>query len=221
MFDSLFIMTLGENPVYFFAVVLVVVLSIILHELAHGYAAIYRGDDTPIRSGHMTGNPLVHMGPWSLIALALFGIAWGQMPIDSTRIRGKYGEAIVAFAGPATNLLLAFGCMIGVVLMEMYGPPIQPGVDTPASTTLLLLEVGGLLNLVLFLFNLIPVPPLDGSHILANFNRDYDRFIHDPSKQGVMMLGWLAMFAMIPLIFNWSFAIYRLVTSTMTDLLPA
>ena len=76
---------LSENPAdrfFFFAVVLTVVVSIVLHELAHGWMAMKLGDPTPRLEGRMTGNPLVHMGPWSLLALALAGIAWGSMPID-------------------------------------------------------------------------------------------------------------------------------------------
>ena len=82
-----------------------------LHELAHGWAAIWLGDQTPVRQGRMTGNPLVHMGPWSLLMLAVAGIAWGQMPIDRTRLRGRHGEAIVAAAGPAMNVLLALAAL--------------------------------------------------------------------------------------------------------------
>ncbi|VAX40844.1 hypothetical protein MNBD_PLANCTO03-1356, partial [hydrothermal vent metagenome] len=62
-------------------------VSIVLHELAHGFAAIRCGDRTPIELGHMTPNPLVHMGPASLIAFALFGLAWGSMPVNPSRFR--------------------------------------------------------------------------------------------------------------------------------------
>ncbi|MBT5381502.1 MAG: site-2 protease family protein, partial [Phycisphaerae bacterium] len=85
-----------------------VLLSITLHELAHGWAAIWEGDKTPIETGHMSANPVVHMGRFSLIVFALIGFAWGLMPVRPWRFRhGRLGEAIVAIAGPAMNLALA------------------------------------------------------------------------------------------------------------------
>ena len=105
--NGLFIQTLLSNPLFYLCVVVTVIVSIILHELAHGLAAIKLGDKTPIHTGHMTLDPLVHMGPFSIVILLVVGIAWGLMPIDPTRLRGKYAEAIVAVAGPLTNLILA------------------------------------------------------------------------------------------------------------------
>ena len=67
----------GDGPVMLAAWVFWVIFSITLHELGHGWAAIRQGDETPRETGHMTWNPLVHMGPWSLAMFALIGIAWG------------------------------------------------------------------------------------------------------------------------------------------------
>ena len=83
-----------------------VIFSICLHELAHGWAAIWQGDRTPRETGHMTMNPMVHMGGASLIVFALVGIAWGLMPTDPSRYRwGRRGRIAVAAAGPLMNLL--------------------------------------------------------------------------------------------------------------------
>ena len=85
-----------------------VIASITLHELAHGWAALYEGDDTPKITGRMTANPVVHMGMTSLIVFLLLGIAWGLMPVNPQRFRHKkLGRIIVAAAGPIMNLLLA------------------------------------------------------------------------------------------------------------------
>lgn len=84
-----------------------VIVSIVLHELAHGWVAIRLGDRTPIETGRMTWNPLVHMGQTSLIVFALVGIAWGMMPVNPSSLRGRYGDAWVSLAGPAMNLALA------------------------------------------------------------------------------------------------------------------
>lgn len=85
-----------------------VIFSICLHELGHGVAAIWQGDDTPVRLNRMTMNPLVHMGGMSLLAFAIIGIAWGVMPTTPSKYRwGRRGNVPVAAAGPVVNLILA------------------------------------------------------------------------------------------------------------------
>jgi len=140
----------------------------------------------------MTGNPLIHMGPFSIGILLLFGIAWGAMPIDSTRLRGRYGEAKVAVAGPAMNFFLAFLAMTALGLWWRFAPFDKSNVM--AQNGLNLLFICGLWNLLLGIFNLLPVPPLDGSHILANFSAGYARLAGDPSKQGVWLLAFFFTF---------------------------
>jgi len=185
------IQLLQSSPEVYVAIVLVVVVSIVLHELAHGWAAISRGDDTPIASGHMTGNPLVHMGPFSLLALFIVGIAWGSMPVDHTRMRGRYAEAFVAAAGPAMNLLLAFVSLTALGLWT----GLNPGADSQiAERGQLLLRVCGWMNLALCLFNLVPLPPLDGAAILANFSRGYRELLGRPEVMGAASAVFLFMF---------------------------
>lgn len=145
-----------------------VIFSICLHELGHGWAAIRHGDQTPIHTGHMTWNPLVHMGPTSLIMFALVGIAWGAMPVDPSRMRGRHAEAVVAAAGPAVNLVLAAACLVGLaVWVEHVAPALSN--QTLAENMEIFLLFGGMLNVALLLFNLLPVPPLDGFRILSHY----------------------------------------------------
>ena len=191
MMSDLFIMEIATNRVYFFSVVFTVIVSIVLHELAHGWLAIRHGDDTPIISGHMTGNPLVHMGLMPLFILLMFGIAWGQMPIDPTRMRGRYAQAMVAVAGPASNLLLAIVALTGLGLWLRWSDGTMAEV---AGNAQLFLLIFGAMNLLLCIFNLMPVPPLDGSHILANFHRGYALFISDPAKQQFFFFGFILAF---------------------------
>ena len=110
MLAYLFIQNLFEpdKQLFFGCVVVTVVISIVLHELAHGWAAIWQGDDTPRVMGHMTPDPLVHMGGFSLLMLVLVGLAFGAMPVNPRNFRSKYGDALVSAAGPAMNFLLAF-----------------------------------------------------------------------------------------------------------------
>ncbi|MEM7576354.1 MAG: site-2 protease family protein [Planctomycetota bacterium] len=184
----------ANDRFFFFCVVITVVVSIVLHELAHGWMAIRLGDDTPIRMDRMTGNPLVHMGPFSLLALALAGIAWGQMPIDPSRLKGKYGGSKVALAGPAMNLLLAVVTLLAYALWLRFGGFADPG--TVAGNGQAFLQIAGITNLLLMCFNLMPIPPLDGSHVASDLFAGYQRFVSDPANSGALMLGFFFAFAM-------------------------
>lgn len=156
-----------------------VIASIVLHELAHGWAALSQGDDTPVREGRLTWNPLVHMGPYSLGALLLLGIAWGVMPVNPNRFRrGRLSEILVSGAGPAMNLALAAICMTALGALDGAA---AAGVASAPSTAMHFLYMGALLNLVLAAFNLLPVPPLDGSSILAAISNAYARLLQHPN----------------------------------------
>lgn len=151
-----------------------VVISITLHELAHGWMAIRCGDDVPIRMGHMTFNPLVHIPPMAWLMFALFGFTWGLMPVQPNNFRGRYDDAKVSFAGPAMNLLLFAICLIA----DMVWLKLAPRIGDPLAQNLhTFFFIGARINMMGFLFNLIPVPPLDGSSILSNFWRGYRNFI--------------------------------------------
>ena len=186
-----FIKFLVDDPQLYFFWIVTVVISIVCHELAHGYMAIHRGDPTPERAGHITGNPLVHMGPFSLAALFLVGIAWGQMPIDPTRMRGKFAEALVAVAGPLTNLLLALLALTALGVWWHFNPDVNSELQRNLARFLMIF---GTTNILLCLFNLFPVPPLDGSHILANFYRPYAMLISDPAKQQIWFFAFIGVF---------------------------
>ena len=159
-------------PAYLVSWVFWVIFSITLHELGHGWAALRQGDDTPRTMGHMTWNPVVHMGQMSLIVFAVVGIAWGAMPVNPSRFRSRHGEAIVAAAGPATNLALAIGCIVlggvWVWLAARMGMPANF-----ERNLMLFFFAGAMLNILLCVFNLFPAPPLDGSRILAHYYRPY------------------------------------------------
>ena len=138
-----------------------VIFSIVLHELAHGWAAIANGDNTPREMGHMTMNPIVHMGRMSLIFFAIAGIAWGLMPINPHRFRHeRRGRVLVAAAGPAMNLLLAFITLTaaGTWAWAVANGRITVAEHTAANVAQFLFW-GGFINLVLGAFNLLPIPP--------------------------------------------------------------
>ena len=188
------ILSLPNGQLVLFSWVFWVVASIVLHELAHGWAAIRRGDDTPSHTGHMTWNPVVHLGGWSLLMLALFGFCWGAMPMNPSRLRGRYAESYVALAGPLCNLaqfailsLLAIGWNFA-----------STGVPEPLrSNTAAFLFVGCMINLMGFMFNLMPVPPLDGSRVMADINRPYRDLMRSESGAVISMIAFPLMFLVV------------------------
>ena len=189
-FDYLF-----EDPAYYWTVVIAVIGSIVLHELAHGVAAIRQGDDTPIVTGHMTWNPYVHMGGLGLGLLFIVGIAFGAMPVNPRRIQDRYGGAYVAAAGPATNLVL------GLIALTIMGLLARNGIDWRIQDTQPLFILG-LMNFALFVLNICPVPPLDGSVVLGDFVPGYKRFVQ--ANPGLSMMGFAALFLLAPHLFKLS-----------------
>ena len=183
------------SQLFFGCVVITVVISIVLHELAHGWAAIWQGDDTPRQMGHMTGDPMVHMGGFSLLALVLIGIAWGQMPVNPNRFRSRYGDALVSVAGPAMNLLLAFLTLTALVVWVKASGGAKDGA---AYNGQFFLRIFGWWNIVLALFNLIPVPPLDGSAILGNFVPAYRRWVDSLSNPMFLFLILFVLIMSVP-----------------------
>jgi len=179
---------------FFLAVIVTVIVSICLHELAHGVVAIGLGDRTPIESGHMTLNPAVHMGLFSVICLLLAGIAWGSMPVDPRRLRGRFSPALVAAAGPAANVLLALAALVSLGVWQRLDLRRGDELSIPLANLQYLLRVFGTTNFMLAIFNLIPIPPLDGSRIAANFSGAYSRLMSGLSMTGGLMVLFLLVF---------------------------
>jgi Zn-dependent protease len=159
-----------ENIVF----VLILIISIILHELAHGYAADRMGDPTPRLAGRLTLNPMVHIdwfGSVLLPALLIFSgapfvLGWAKpVPFNPHYLDNKkWGGALVALAGPLTNIALAL-----VFAAALQWIPLSPFMSTVAVGVVVT-------NIALAIFNLIPIPPLDGHHILfAVLPEKYDR----------------------------------------------
>jgi Zn-dependent protease len=148
----MFLSTLFTDPIFFLRVVLIVIISITLHELAHGVVALSQGDDTPRKAGHLTLNPVVHMGWHAIIFLWVAGIAWGQMPTDTQKFRYRLSPWLVAAAGPLMNLGLAG---LAIATIKFWVPP-------TSMVSFEFFYLAARINLILFFFNLIPMPPLDG-----------------------------------------------------------
>ena len=151
---------LQRDPIFYLRIIVIVIFSITLHELAHGVIAISQGDDTPVKTGHITPNPIVHMGLYSIAMLFFIGISWGVMPVNPLKFRHpRWSDFWVSFAGPLLNLLLT---IISVTLIKM-----TLNYNLVLSTQFLFLTAS--INLQLFLLNLFPIPPLDGFHMFCAF----------------------------------------------------
>jgi Zn-dependent protease len=178
------------NPVLLISWVVWVLGSIILHELGHGVAAIRAGDRTPIETGHMTPNPLVHIPPMSLLAFALFGFCWGLMPVNPSRFRGRYDEAIVAAAGPAVNAGLFVLCVVLAVAWAAIGA--FPG--SFHDNVFTFLRMGVVINCMGVMFNLIPIPPLDGHRILGDLVPSFRRIWESEHGATIGLFAFMALF---------------------------
>ena len=182
---NLFITQLFEDPQRFFIWLLVVIFSICCHEFMHAWAALKQGDPTAADEGHLTLNPMKQMGPFSLVMLAVCGIAWGRVPVRPWQMRHRHSDALVSLAGPATNfgLFLIFGILFYVCY--------RAGVENQAA--LMLLELGSVLNIVPCLFNLLPVPGLDGFAILKSFFPKLGE-VNSEWSSGAFLVAFLLLF---------------------------
>ncbi len=151
----------------------VMLFSVIAHEIAHGYAALKQGDTTALSLGRLTWNPLKHIDLWltiimPIVLFKLMGVALGgakPVPVDPRNYRNlKRGDIIVSLAGVATNFVIALGCTIMIALLGGIGL-LVPAAGASLAIAQAMMMYGVYLNLVLVAFNLIPVPPLDGSHV--------------------------------------------------------
>lgn len=172
---------LFENPFLYVSIVLMIIMCFMLHELAHGYVAIKLGDDTPLREGRMTFNPMVNVGPWSMLLIAVVGIGWGSMPVDSRRLRGRYGELWVAGAGPMANLLICVAVLVVLVLTQAVYSRVGISDQQILNITRFCI-LTSVFNMALFIFNLIPVYPLDGCRMLMNLDPNFRRFVDNSAE---------------------------------------
>ena len=159
--SGIFITNLWRDPYFFFSAVFLVVFSVCCHEFMHAWVALKEGDPTAADEGHLTLNPLKQMGFYSLFLLALFGIAWGQVPVNPANFRSRLSDVKVSLAGPLTNLVLAFLMLIFCSLL------IHAGVENERAVRMVF--YGCVLNQVLFLLNMCPVPGFDGYNIVRHF----------------------------------------------------
>jgi Zn-dependent protease len=180
---------LRDNPQAFVAFVIAVVIAITVHEFSHAAVATIEGDRTPRAQGRLTLNPLAHLDPLGSIALVLAGFGWGKpVQFSPFQLRSqRAGAALVGLAGPASNFVLA---LLSAVVLRLV---IYRGLG---EFTFLLLQRMVELNVVLGVFNLVPIPPLDGSRLLSIFlPQRHQGIVYFLDQYGIFFLLALLIFA--------------------------
>lgn len=178
--------TLFSDPLLFMAGFIALAVSIGVHEFSHVLSAYLQGDQTGKSLGRLTLNPIKHLDLWGTIAIVVAGIGWGKpAPYNPYNLRNRrWGPLLVAIAGPISNVIIA--TIAGYTLL-VFGPDLATG-----NLLLVFLQTMVLLNAALAVFNLIPIAPLDGSHILSS--------IFGPENPVVRMLQQYGVFILLGLL---------------------
>ncbi|MEG0960742.1 MAG: site-2 protease family protein [Erysipelotrichaceae bacterium] len=142
-----------------------VLIALTLHELAHGFVSYKLGDPTPKREGRLSLNPFAHLDPFGTLCLIVFGFGWAKPVMVNPNYykNPKVGMVLTAIAGPLTNFLIAFVCLLLDVLMIRFNLAYSNSFSFYIYNLLL---VTSQISIGLGVFNLIPIPPLDGSKVL-------------------------------------------------------
>lgn len=176
-----------QSPVAAIAFLLGLVVGVVVHEASHACSAYLLGDDTAYRAGRVTLNPASHLDVLGSLMFLMAGFGWGKpTPVMPSKLRGGvFGPVAVAFAGPLSNLLIVALCAVLYLL-----PPFQSGY------LLLVTIMAAFANALLFIFNLIPIPPLDGAKIVFPFlPRSLGGFVAFMNQYGPMILLGLVLVA--------------------------
>ena len=207
---DVFLFTAYTNTILFLMITLVVFFSICLHEFFHAWTALQLGDTTAADRGHLTLNPLKQMGPMSIIMFLFLGFAWGAVPVNPAvlRARNRHAPAIVALAGPVTNFCLF---LIGFFFFGFLQTRIWNliGNEAAGTTILELFLLLGSYNCFLCIFNLLPIPGLDGWNALTEYVPRL-RNVHSELAKGITIFLIFLLFFLADDIFELAFELMGL-----------
>ena len=164
-----------RDPESFVAFLIAIIVGLTFHEFSHAAVATLQGDQTARSQGRLTLHPVVHLDPLGTIALLIAGLGWARpTPVTPTRLRyRRLGMVLVGLAGPAANLVLA---LVSAIALRIVDPAAEATLDGDFSVKLLSYLV--IWNVLLGVFNLLPIPPLDGSTLLT--------VLLPPSRQNIV-----------------------------------
>jgi Zn-dependent protease len=177
----------------FVAIVVALIAGITFHEFSHAAVATLQGDRTARSQGRLTLNPVSHLDPLGSIAMIVAGFGWGRpVPFSPMHLRSRrWGAALVGLAGPAANFVLA---LVAVLALRLYVSSVE---GFQLDFRLKLLEMLVLYNVVLGVFNLLPIPPLDGSRLLSIFlPQSRQNIVYFLDQYGIFLL--LGMLILAP-----------------------
>jgi Zn-dependent protease len=183
-----------------------ILFALTIHEFAHGYVALSLGDPTAKDLGRLTLNPLKHLDPIGTIVFFIFNFGWAKpVPVNSNYFKDpRKGMLWVALAGPVTNLVVAIISVLLakliIVVESFFTAAIFLAILNPVK---IMLVYSVLLNLILCVFNFIPIPPLDGSRVLAGIlPPDLARSYESMERYGFIILVLLMFTPVIPALIN-------------------
>ena len=183
-----------------------VFLAIIFHELAHAIMADKLGDPTPRSYGRLTLNPLAHMDLFGLIAFFLIGFGWAKpVPVNPNYFKNpKRDNILVSISGPLSNLFIAFiTILIEVILLKLF-----PGVYDTLPGLIPVFHTIAYLNIAFSILNLLPIPPLDGYHILRELINDKYRNMLKAYERYSIIVFFIALFLVFPTVFRSAQAVF-------------
>jgi Zn-dependent protease len=179
---------------------LAVLVILTVHEYSHGYAAYRLGDNTAKNFGRLSLNPLKHLDPIGTICLVVFGFGWARpVPVNLRNLKNpRRDSAIISLAGPLSNLILAFISAFNYLLIFSLLKDISFQNEfllSLANNLLLFLYLFHSINVGIAIFNLIPIPPLDGSKLLFSFlpPKAYIAMLRNERKIYYVLIGWLLL----------------------------
>lgn len=198
---------LFQNPLYVLAFFIAVLFGITVHEFAHAWVAYKSGDSTAKYMGRLTLNPFAHLDPLGTLMLLIIGFGWGKpIPINPHNFNKKSDELKVAFAGIVVNILVALILAIPIRLALLHGIAIE------SSAGLSFLNFVVEINLILAAFNLLPIFPLDGSHLV-------EYFLSESAREEFQTVGPYILFGLVALNYITNISIFSYLMEPILRLL--